>query len=382
MLNVAVDAWHTSDGSKATVSASGLVTGAGAGSATITATITSPAVTSNSIAVTVQSQVDTTPASISISPTTASIAAGATQQMSNAVKNAANAVLSTTPSAWQSSSPSIATVNSSGLVTGVAPGTTNITATLTSPALTSNTAAVTVTQPIITGGTNLARCNFEDGTFGPFYNAWAGVGGVIDIIDDPTGGGHGKIARMQYSNNPPGQYDSNLGLYLSNDIPLTFGQSRWIQGDFYIPHPPAGTELQQRKLLVDYGQPSSGDGGLVTSWGQDGDPSHSQLNFAFGSGGAKAPLYTVYGLATFSWDAWHRLKVHYTIETSQGATNGAAVIYFDGAAVGTFTGLTWIAPGFTQIGGPGFGYQYNSVIQSTEFRYWDNLSMADAESAL
>ena len=147
-IAVPVSGWNTSDATKATVSATGLVTGVGAGTCTITATITSPSITSNGVTITVQAPVDNTPSAITIAPATVSLsAAGATQQLTATVTNAEGVALQQSPNAWQSSNTAAATVNSSGLVTAVAPGSSNITATITSPALTSNTSAVTVPNP-------------------------------------------------------------------------------------------------------------------------------------------------------------------------------------------------------------------------------------------
>jgi hypothetical protein len=272
---------------------------------------------------------------------------------------------------WHSNKPSVAQVDSSGVVTAVAVGLATITAT----ADTVTTATDVTVAP--SGITVIAFADFEDGTFGPFYNPWASVGGIIDVIADPTPRATGKVARMRYANNPPGQIDSNLGLMQSGDVPMTFGDHRIVEGDFYLPRPPAGTELQQRKLLVNYGQESSGDGALVTAWNQSADPSFTQLVFAFGSGGAKPPIYSTYGIVNpLSWDAWHHLKAEYKIESVPGGTDGTADIYCDGVHAFSATGLTWInnAAGFTQINGPGFGYQYNSTIKTDEVRYWDNIS--------
>lgn len=77
-------------------------------------------------------------ASIAVAPPTASIAVGATRQLA-VTKSPSNAPGTAT---YVSSDPTKATVNASGLVTGVAAGTTTITATVGSKTA---TCAVTVT---------------------------------------------------------------------------------------------------------------------------------------------------------------------------------------------------------------------------------------------
>ncbi|WP_028236787.1 phage tail tube protein [Pseudomonas brassicacearum] len=80
-------------------------------------------------------------ASVSVAPTTASIAVVATRQLS-ATALPAEASQSVT---WTSSAPSVATVNSSGLVTAVSVGSATITATSVSDVTKTGTAAITVT---------------------------------------------------------------------------------------------------------------------------------------------------------------------------------------------------------------------------------------------
>lgn len=120
----------------ATVSASGLVTGVAAGTSVITVTTTDGAKTDTST-VTVTVNVE----SVTIAPTSASIAVAATQQLTPTVLPA-NATVKTVT--YVSSNPAVATVNGSGLVTGVSAGTANITVTTTNGAKTA-VSAITVT---------------------------------------------------------------------------------------------------------------------------------------------------------------------------------------------------------------------------------------------
>lgn len=79
--------------------------------------------------------------SVSVTPTTASIAVAATRQLTaSALPSGASQSVT-----WSSSAPSIATVNSSGLVTGVAAGSAVITATSVSDPTKTATSSITVT---------------------------------------------------------------------------------------------------------------------------------------------------------------------------------------------------------------------------------------------
>lgn len=79
--------------------------------------------------------------SVSVTPTTASIAVAATRQLTASALPSGAAQNVT----WSSSAPSIATVSSSGLVTGVAAGSAVITATSVSDPTKTATSAITVT---------------------------------------------------------------------------------------------------------------------------------------------------------------------------------------------------------------------------------------------
>lgn len=79
--------------------------------------------------------------SVSVTPSTASIAVAATRQLAASALPSGAAQNVT----WSSSAPSIATVNSSGLVTGVATGSAVITAASVSDPSKTATSAITVT---------------------------------------------------------------------------------------------------------------------------------------------------------------------------------------------------------------------------------------------
>ena len=129
--------WVSSNQGAATINSSGVATGVAAGSSSISASMSG--VTSNTASVTVP----TTLTSISVTPTSASIAAGGTQAFTATghFSNGTSANISSSAT-WVSSNTGVATINSSGLATGVTSGTSNITA--ASSGVTSNAAALTV----------------------------------------------------------------------------------------------------------------------------------------------------------------------------------------------------------------------------------------------
>src|SRR5205823_1701913 len=134
--------WSSSTPAVATVSSSGLVSGVTPGSATITATSEGKSGTST---------ITVTPvpvASVEVTPATASVQGGQTVQLTGTPKDADGAPLSGRTVTWSSSNTAVATVNSSGLVSGVTPGTATITAASEGK---SGTSTITVTHvPVAT----------------------------------------------------------------------------------------------------------------------------------------------------------------------------------------------------------------------------------------
>lgn len=109
-------AFSSSDNQVATVSSSGVVTGISAGSATITAT--SEGATGTALVTIAPDPV----AVVEVTPSAADINIGQIVQLTATPRNIAGTPLNGRTVVWSSASPSLATVSSSGVVTGVAAG--------------------------------------------------------------------------------------------------------------------------------------------------------------------------------------------------------------------------------------------------------------------
>ncbi len=166
--------WASTAPAVATVSG-GLVTGVAAGPATITATSEGQ---SGVAAVTVMTVTAAPVAYVTVSPAAAGVSVGQTVQLVATPKDASGNTLTGRVVTWGSNAPAVATVNSNGLVTGVAAGAAAITATSegqSGSAAISVTAAVTapakVTDLAVTGvttnGLTLAFTEVTDGAGQP-----------------------------------------------------------------------------------------------------------------------------------------------------------------------------------------------------------------------
>ncbi len=130
--------WATSAGAVATVSTTGLVTGVTAGTATITATA---AGTSGAASVTVNVAPIST---LEIQPASTSITVGGSAALTAVARDAQGANLSGRSIAWTSLHPTIATVTTAGVVTGVSSGTATVSASSEGK---TTSATITVTPP-------------------------------------------------------------------------------------------------------------------------------------------------------------------------------------------------------------------------------------------
>lgn len=130
--------WSSSSPTVADVSAAGVVTGVSLGSAAIIASIDSILGSTN------VSVVPVPVATVTVAPSSSSITVGQTAQLTAALKDASGNTLTGRRITWATSQASVAAVDSTGLVTGVAAGTATISATSENQV---GTATVTVAAP-------------------------------------------------------------------------------------------------------------------------------------------------------------------------------------------------------------------------------------------
>lgn len=130
--------WTSSDPAIATVDTTGLVTMVGTGTAEITADVRGKRG---------RSRIQVVPpsvASVQVTPTPSSVVRGQTVALSAQARSSTSEVITDRAVTWTSLSPAIATVSSSGVVSGVSAGTAQVNATIDGI---TGSAAITVTNP-------------------------------------------------------------------------------------------------------------------------------------------------------------------------------------------------------------------------------------------
>ena len=139
--------WSSSDAALATVNSTGVVYGVATGAVVVRAVSLGK---HDSAAVTIVRPSPNPVASVTVTPSAASLDAGRTLQLAVTLKDAAGRLLAGRTVTWATSSPAVATVSASGLVSGVAAGSATITATSETV---NGTAAISVAVPASTPGT-------------------------------------------------------------------------------------------------------------------------------------------------------------------------------------------------------------------------------------
>lgn len=185
--------WSSDAPAVATVDAAGLVRGVAPGSGIVTAacegrTATAPVAVSAAPV-----------ATVSVSPATATLGAGGTTQLTATARDASGNVVAQ-PVTWSSSSAAVATVSSTGLVSGVASGSATITATASGR---TGTATITVTAPP-TGSVSCANApsawiwcdDFEQDRLSRYFEVNTAGGGFARTAGVGRNGSSGMRARF------------------------------------------------------------------------------------------------------------------------------------------------------------------------------------------
>ena len=194
--------WSSSNPSAATISASGLATGVGAGSTTIKASVDGKSGTTT-LTVTEPPPPPPVVDRVTVSPSSPSIEKGETQQFTASAYDSDNEIISGKTFDWSSSNPSAATISASGLATGVGAGSTTITASVDGK---SGTATLTVTEPP-------PMLRSRTGTINGRNNYSAG--GSVTLSE--VAGGRLRLSITGLST-PGGAPDVYVALYTSSDI--------------------------------------------------------------------------------------------------------------------------------------------------------------------
>ena len=217
-------AWTTSNAAIATVSAAGLVTALGSGTATVTAT----AEGKSGLATL---QVTGPVSSVSISPVADTLAVGQTRQLVSTARDASGNAVGGATTSWMSSNPAVATISTSGVVTGVAAGTAAITGTVNGIAGSNTTVVNTGTvsvgsgQPSLVAGFNNMPSGMtvlSDVDLTSLTSTWRYVANAAtaSVVLDPTSPANASVFQFNYPTGfaggvapaelrPPGMPDPN-----------------------------------------------------------------------------------------------------------------------------------------------------------------------------
>lgn len=375
-------AWTSQNTGVVAINASGVATGVAAGSTTVKATCGSASGTAN-VTVTSAPPVPTT---VTVAPTSASISAGATKSFTAAVKDQNGATMTCSSLGWSSQNTGVATINSSGLATGVAAGTTTVKATCGSASGTANL-TVTAATPPPTGGDTVFYENWESNSF----NKWQdGYKPATQKINTDAGAYEGsRYLDVTYSGSQDGGwlttwfmpgYDS---LYVRAYVKLSsnftggtkllgFTGSRtdnmWSAfgtagqcptgTDFFttsaVTEPTGGTASSTPPVRIYtyyYGMAREPDG--VTCWGRYGDGNEHYY----------PPLQLSLGV-------WHKVEFWVRINNI-GQSNGSQKLWIDGKLEGEWSGIQFRTSNILKLNA--LQMVFSSISAATGHMYVDDI---------
>jgi Bacterial Ig-like domain (group 2) len=336
--------WSSSNLAVATISATGLVTALAAGTTTIAAT--SEGVT-GSAAVTV-----TLPpvATVTVSLGTSTLLVGQTTQATAVLKDASGHVLTGRIITWTSANTGVATVSSTGLVTGVAAGTATITATSEGQ---SGSASIAVSAPPPPGSWPNEPAAFRTltdvdwSTLTP-GGGWGNTGlSNAAIVDDatapfsptkalqityPIGFGGGTGPTKMFYDSPSGEHPKELYAGI------------WVK----VSNPWQAHTSGINKIMFFFAG-SSGSDELYMDMKGGGVPYHLQYTVEFPSVQPTYLLSQNVSNPEFTLGVWHRVELYMKYSTTASSGDGILKSWLDGQLVMTYTNVNYPGTGFNEI---------------------------------
>lgn len=197
---------------------------------------------------------------------------------------------------------------------------------------------------------DLADVNFENGSYAPLRNPWAGSD--IDIVDDPTPRASGKVLRISYHPSSGQSWDRSV-IYDFSPA-LTYNDERWCRARMFFPsaaapwNDVAGGNNHNRKIIDWQGVTSR-----FTVHRRDSDRKLKVSVVDPISGAEVMDPDTGIDLAD---DAWHTIRVRAVMNSADGVRDAVVEIYIDGDTTPTFR-MDSTTPRFPSQGG-GSGFQF------------------------
>jgi hypothetical protein len=298
------------------------------------------------------------------------LAVGDTTRLSPAISDPSGNSLPATGITWTSKAPTVASVSADGLVKALSVGTTQIDASAFGAVA---SVTVTVTGIVDTAG-ELAFNDFSSGAIAPYTNPW---GSALDVIDDPTGAGKGKVVRVKYSPAPSQSMERGLAF---NGPALRYGRTIWMKGQLFIPTGFPNQALADNRKLIDYQ-----GGGVRMTLHRVGARDLRLSTVDWMNGSEQETIAETTGL-TIPDATWTTIEVKMVTNSADNVRDGVLEVYLNGSTTPSYrraAGLGWITEKFK--GGSffdtfliGFQLTISGTTAYQEERYWDNVGFSTA----
>ena len=386
--------WSSSNLAVATVSASGLVTaGAVASQATITATSEGQ---SGTATVTVVSNAPV--ATVTVTPATASVAVGQTVRLTATLRDANGNVLSGRTVLWTSDNAVVATVDGTGLVSGVSAGPAVITATSEGK---SGSASVTVTAP--SGAPECATpqpgwiwCDdFEQNRLSQYFEYDSAGGSFVRVTGVGVGGSYGMRVRFAQGQVEAGSLHLAMGKVPDpyfRTVDAGTALYRDVYWRMYVRTQPGWVGGSGYKLsrAISFATSTWAEAMMAHLWGDPPATGELLMDPASGTDAAGNLKTTKYNdFANFRWlgalsgvtplfDAshvgqWYCVEAHAQLNDA-GSSNGVFEFWINGNLDARETGLNWVGSySAYAINALFFENYWNTGSPAAQERYFDNI---------